>query len=1062
MPNEQRETHQVAALIELQAHPSWVCWRREERKGKITKVPYTPRTGYHAKSDDPTTWTNYDQALEAWQQHPEQYDGIGYMFHGAVTGIDLDHCIDEHGRVDAWAQAYLDALTSYSEKSPNDEGIHVLVRGALPGKGTRRLLPGQRHPEAAIEMYCEKRYFTVTGKHLAGTPQTLEARQEALNAIYTTIINAHEQVLGNKADQGGAPLLTVGQETELESLPHTDQRTRLDEDTELLRRAGAAANGRKFTDLYTHGTHGSTSASEADLALCTMLAFWTGKDATRIDRLFRTSALYRDKWDEQRGETTYGGLTIAKAISWCNVVFNPRHSKQQLEQDIEHLLARIADQRRVLGTVPARGRKPAQLIPKEVPTHKVLAYLDMNEYGDALFFAEVFADQVLYDHSEKDWYLWNGHAWKKDATGKVRQLVAGVLGSLYLRAAADLNTEQVNVEQQMQRLQSAGTKETDSPLGILKDKNKALASQMSELRGRAKALRSAKRNASVLTFMQSEMGITSDLWDRDPWALAVPNGVIDLHTGTRRDGDPGDYIRTVCPTEWTSLDASCPRFEHFLAEVFEDKQDREAITAFLHRLLGYGITGSTQDHIFPILYGEEGRNGKDTLLGTLADVLGPIAGAISNDVFIAQDKMKAGGTATPHLCDLQGKRLVWGSETRQGDKLNVALIKQLSGGGEIATRPLYAKDYYTFKPTHKLLLMTNYKPHVDAKDKAAWERVYLIDFGMRFVDRPRVANERQKDATLSGKLKEERSGILAWLVRGCLAWQQQGLAVPESVRLATSKYRDEEDRVLLFIQECCYVAPDAWVKARDLYSAYAKWMEASNLGQGMNIRLFGEDMSKRFEKGRTNAGNIYQGIGLLTCDFARVGSVYSESSPYTPHETASEATPQSIDEAISVGCVGCFPKVPINEQTPPSIEGRNGFYPTHYTRNSSVTLSPTASEAHAEPVYSESSPYTDPTLEAVQHTCATVWEKPQKVAHSADATRFSAGCWWCERCEAQRLLMDVGTLLFYPELRLTHYRIPIGRQAWLRFAQEAGDTRVQQALEVAQQIQQTRKGGSHE
>jgi len=98
-------------------------------------------------------------------------------------------------------------------------------------------------------------------------------------------------------------------------------------------------------------------------------------------------------------------------------------------------------------------------------------------------------------------------------------------------------------------------------------------------------------------------------------------------------------------------------------------------------LLGYGITGSTAHHVFSILYGEEGRNGKDTLLDLLKEVLGPLVGAVSNDLFVAQDKFRASGAPTPHLCDLQAKRLVWGSETRQGDKLNIAQIKLLSGGG---------------------------------------------------------------------------------------------------------------------------------------------------------------------------------------------------------------------------------------------------------------------------------------------------------------------------------------------------------------------------------------------
>ncbi len=408
-----------------------------------------------------------------------------------------------------------------------------------------------------------------------------------------------------------------------------------------------------------------------------LLAFWTGKDLERMDRLYRKSALYRDKWDSARSESTYGWETLHRAAARCLLVYDPQQSTRQLEQDINQVLQQIATER----AARKRQGKPYQITPKEVDTEKVLHYLDMNEYGDALFFAAVFSGQVCYDHTESTWYLWNGHHWKKDTTGKVRQLVAGVLGTLYLKTAAALNTTQAELGLKIQAAQSqAGTK-VAAEMAAWQERYKVIAEQMSALQKRARDLRSAKRNANVLRFVESEMGITSDIWDTDPWLLAVPNGVLDLRTGTCRDGEPGDYIRTVAPTEWTGLDTPCPRFQQFLHEVFADKPDGDELIAFLHRLLGYCLTGLTTPHVFPILYGPEGRNGKDTLLGILKAVLGALVGAIGNDVFIAQDKLRVGGAATPHLSALQGKRLAWGSETRQGDRLNVAQLKQLTGGG---------------------------------------------------------------------------------------------------------------------------------------------------------------------------------------------------------------------------------------------------------------------------------------------------------------------------------------------------------------------------------------------
>jgi putative DNA primase/helicase len=216
--------------------------------------------------------------------------------------------------------------------------------------------------------------------------------------------------------------------------------------------------------------------------------------------------------------------------------------------------------------------------------------------------------------------------------------------------------------------------------------------------------------------------------------------------------------------------------------------------------------------------------------------------------------------------DLQGKRLTWGSETKEGDRLNIAQIKQLTGGGDISARQLHGHQY-TFTPMHKLLLMTNYKPHAEARDKAFWSRACLLEFGLRFVQEPRESNERQADLNLKEILQEERSGILAWLVRGCLEWQAQGLGVPASIQLSTSNYRDEEDRLHLFIQECCLVKPEASVKAGSLYQAYRTWFEENQFGgRSMNGKLFGDEMSKRFSKRITKRGRFYQGIGLLSPD----------------------------------------------------------------------------------------------------------------------------------------------------------------------------------------------------
>ncbi len=303
-------TATLPALKYLQSRPQWVCWKRETRKGELTKVPYNASTSKLAESDNPATWASYEQAKETLEKYPQDYEGIGYVFNDDITGIDLDHCKDEQGNIDTWAQRYINLFNSYSEESPSSTGIHILIFGLLPQKlvkeitkrpGTRRGIPGQRHEKAAIEIYCQGRFFTVTENHLPGTPITIEDRQEQLLTLHAELTEPKAKQKKDTSRPTNEPL----------------------NDDELITKAKSAKNGTKFASLWLGNTTGYTSPSEADQALCSMLAFWTGRDAWKMDSLFRRSGLYREeKWDRAaRAGETYGEGTIREAIEHCTEIY---------------------------------------------------------------------------------------------------------------------------------------------------------------------------------------------------------------------------------------------------------------------------------------------------------------------------------------------------------------------------------------------------------------------------------------------------------------------------------------------------------------------------------------------------------------------------------------------------------------------------------------------------------------------------------------------------------------------------------------------------------------------
>lgn len=275
----------------------WVCWTTKERDGKQTKIPVTPNTGTFASSTNPDTWTDVETALEYVRNGAA--DGVGFVFtdDDPIVGVDLDDCLDpKTGDVDDDARDIIDRLDSYTEISPSGTGYHVLIEGDLPEGRNRR---------GGIELYDKARFFTVTGDHVDGTPTHIACRQDALVAIHGEYV---AEEIREKQDNATKRVMVV---------TGSQSSTSLLEDADLLEKASNAQNGPKFERLWNGNTAGYDSNSEADMALCFLLAFWTSGDADQIDRLFRQSGLYREKWDDVHyaDGSTYGEKTIDRAIS---------------------------------------------------------------------------------------------------------------------------------------------------------------------------------------------------------------------------------------------------------------------------------------------------------------------------------------------------------------------------------------------------------------------------------------------------------------------------------------------------------------------------------------------------------------------------------------------------------------------------------------------------------------------------------------------------------------------------------------------------------------------------
>jgi putative DNA primase/helicase len=448
--------------------------------------------------------------------------------------------------------------------------------------------------------------------------------------------------------------------------------------------------------------------------------------------------------------------------------------------------------------------------------------------GDAELFAELHRGRFRYDHSAGCWFVWNGHHWiedrmEEDLTG------FGDVVSLY----------EGEVERLRWRMSRADKRTRGSDSKILSAEMEVYASKINLLH----KLNWKRAVLKLASAGRGSLAITGDEWDSHPLELGCCNGVIDLRTGKLRPGRQSDHIKTVCPTEYHGPDNRVPKWEQFL-----------------QRLLGYAITGLTTEHIMPIFCGQ-GRNGKGTLIEVLGHVLGPLAGPIQSEMLLEQSRSRSSSSPSPDIMALRGRRLAWASETDEGRRLDISKVKWLCGGDTLVGRAPYAKHEVSFKPMHQLFLLTNNRPAVSADDYALWQRMILIPFDISFVDNPRAPNERKRNPRILEELKSEASGILSWLVRGCLAWQEEKrLNPPHVIREATARYRQSEDLIGQFIDECCAVGPGKEVKAGDLYKAYKDWC-ASNGHSSLSQTKFGKRIKRQFGDSKSNRVS-YVGLDL--------------------------------------------------------------------------------------------------------------------------------------------------------------------------------------------------------
>lgn len=666
---------------ELKGYKNWVCWQAypdPKSHSGISKKPINPRTGGFAMPNNSDTWSDFDTAV----RESVKYSGIGFMFSNSpFFGVDLDDMPQDiedyqNGGADNIISEFVNTLQSYTEFSQSKTGVHIICKGTLP-EGRRKA----KNDSGGFEMYENGRFFVVTGDYCS--------EYGYINDCTESVKPLHSKYLGKTAEpKPNRQNITVN----------------LNSVDDIVRAACSAKNGSLFKALYSGDFSAYASQSEADMAFCNMLAFWCGCDTDKMDAIFRQSGLMRDKWDRKQSGTTYGIITLQKAVSGCTQTYNP---KQHNDYSI------------------SIGNSKIQAVDEE----KMRAYT-FDDMGNAERFVDLFGENVRYCYTEKKWYFYNSMRWSVDNLGVILRMADKCVEAMKAEAKLYLQADE----------ESGG------------DMAKAFEKHM-------KSSRSNKSKKAMLNEIEHHLPILPLQMDRYKMALNTPSGIINLKNGDVKAHNPEYYFTKITSVDCAEA-ADCPRWLAFLDDIFAGDKD---LIRYIQKAVGYSLTGSTAEQCAFFLYGT-GRNGKSTFIDVIRDVFGDYAANIQPETIMV--KSSQSNAINSDIARLKGARLVTSVEPNEGVRLNEGLLKQLTGDDTVTARKLYSEEF-EFKPEFKLWMATNHKPIIRGTDTGIWRRIHMIPFDVQIPEDKVDKNLTHKlKAEMTAIFKWCIDGCLMWQREG--------------------------------------------------------------------------------------------------------------------------------------------------------------------------------------------------------------------------------------------------------------------------------------------------------
>jgi putative DNA primase/helicase len=427
-----------------------------------------------------------------------------------------------------------------------------------------------------------------------------------------------------------------------------------------------------------------------------------------------------------------------------------------------------------------------------------------TEDGYAQVASNKFNGQFLYDHTIGKWYIWTGHYWCPDLVGLVHNNTRNLIRELNWK----------------------------------KDKSHD-----------SRAKKSFSTNVTGFMANDPVFASTNERWDRDPFLLGTPGGVVDLRKGVMRPGQKKDFITkqtAVVPAD----NNNAPLWEKFL---LDSTGNDIGCIRFLQQICGYFLTADTSEHALFFVHGP-GGNGKSVFLTVIQSILNDYSKTAAMNTFMAS-RYDQHPTDLAMLC---GSRLVTASETEEGRRWAEAKIKQLTGG-DIITARFMRQDFFSFTPQFKLLIVGNHAPRLNNVDDALRRRFNIIPF---------TRKPQNPDRHLTDKIKDEFPNILRWMIDGCIDWQANGLVRPQMVVNATKDYFDEQDLFGQWIDDCCVTSKYTRASTKELYASWEAFNNDCGECAGtqkvfsQNLNKYGFNRCRFRQNGKMHRG--FSGIGLAS------------------------------------------------------------------------------------------------------------------------------------------------------------------------------------------------------